>query len=233
MSKDYRERLGALWVMRGKESPRGTPSTSGGVLMYLDSGSWLNLKRGIEDDSGEVRGVEAADELFHWGDTAEGKLVQKRARPNFCLFTLAYFFGSISSASAGATAYKHTIYPLTNGEHPALTLGQCHGNSMLKERFAMNFVEGFTMKLDDKWLGMEAEIVGSGKRDVNYNSETVSAPENATSLTLESNGVQGSDAAERLENVPLVRTKKAGENKWTIVNVIAVSGATPAVLTIT
>ena len=35
-------------------------------------------------------------------DAAEGSLKQTRARPDFCLFTLAYYFGHISTEAAGA-----------------------------------------------------------------------------------------------------------------------------------
>ena len=200
--------------------------------MPLDSGSFLALKRATEDDAGEICGREGPSQLFRVSYPADGKFNQKRARPDFCLWTLAYFLGFAGAESAGTGAYKHTITPLAGPDHPAFTMCQRRGESVMKERFAHNLVKGFKLSLGDAWVGMEAEITGAGKRDTNYTKEVVEAAENQTSLTLSANAVEGDTAAERLENVRLVRVKKTGEQQWTTVAVTAVSGATPGVLTI-
>jgi hypothetical protein len=101
----------------------------------------------------------------------------------------------------------------------------------MKERFAHNHVKGFTLKLGESWVGMQADIAGAGKRDVNYTKEIVTAAESATQLTL-SSAVEGDSDEERMENVRLARVKKVGESAWTLVTVTEVSGDTPAVLTI-
>lgn len=233
MSKDYRESRSLIWVYRGAENPKGAPSSSGGVTMPLDSGSFLGLKRATEDDSNEIAGREGPSQLFRTGYTTEGKLKQKRARPDFCLWTLANYFGSASAESAGAGAYKHTISPLDGPDHVAFTLCQRRGESVMKERYSHNLIKGFTLSLGESWVGVETEVIGAGKRDVNYLKDVVQAAENATALTLAANAVEGDNAAERLENARLVRVKKCGEQQWTTVAATAVSGATPAVIEIT
>jgi len=233
MSKDYRESLSCTWVYRDAESPKGSPASSGGVTMPFDSGGAVRLVRDTADNSDEVAGREGPSELFPAAVTAEGTLKQTRARPDFCLFTMAYFFGQASSEASGSGAYKHTISPLADPDHPSFTLCRRHGSSVMKERFSHNLIKGFTLKLGDAWVGMEAEISGGGKRDVNYEKEIVAAASNATQLTLAANAVEGDTAADRLENVRLVRVKPDGGNAWTTVDVSSVSDATPAVLTIT
>jgi len=232
MSKDYREALSCIWLYRDAESPKCAPSTTGGVTMPFDPGSGLRLVRDTADDGDEVAGREGPSRLFRSGVTAEGTLKQSRARPDFCLFVLAYFFGSISTEGVGAQAYKHIISPLEGPDHPSFTLCRRLGDSVMKERLAHNLVKGFSLKLGEPWVGMQADIAGGGKRDVNYAREIVSAPENATELTLASSAVEGETASERLENVRLVRVKKYGESSWTQVDVTAVSGDSPAVLAI-
>jgi len=233
MSKDFRENRSLIWVWRCAENPKGAPSTSGGVTLPLDSGSGLTLKRATEDDADEVSGREGPFQLFRTACAAAGKLKQKRARPDFCLWSLAYFFGCSTAESAGTGAYKHAIRPLEGPDHPSFTLCQRRGESIMKERYAHNLVEGFTLSLGDAWVGMDTEVTGAGIRDVNYMRETARAAENATSLTLAANAVEGDSAAERLENVRLVRAKLTGDVKWTSVAVTAVSGDAPAILSIT
>lgn len=232
MSKDYREALSCLWLYRDAESPKGTPAATNGVTMPFDSGSGMRLLRETSDDTDEVTGYEGPTQLFRSSVTAQGTLKQTRARPDFCLFGLAYFFGLASSETAGVGAYKHTITPLAGPDHPSFTMCRRYGSSIMKERFSHNLVKSFSLKLGEEWVGMETEIVGGGKRDVNYVKEIVDALENATTITLASNSVDGDTAAKRLENVRLARVKKFAENSWTPVSVTGVSGATPAVLTI-
>lgn len=233
MSKDYREKMSVVWVYRTAENPQGTPATSGGVTMGFESGSFMNLKRTTVDDADEVAGREGAYQLYRATHSAEGVLKQARAKPDFILWTLAFFLGEASSQPIGGGAYKHSITPLVSPEHPSFTLCQRRGDSVMKERFIHNYVKSFTFSLADGWATMEANLIGSGNRDVNYIKEIVSAPENASQLTLAVNAVEGDSASERLENVRLVRTKKVGESKWSYVVVNAVSADEPAVLSIT
>lgn len=233
MSKDYREKMSVVWVYRVAENPAGTASTSGGVSMPFDSGSFMNFKRTTVDDADEIAGREGAYQLYRTAHSAEGALKQVRARPDFILWTLAFFLGEAHAEQIGDSAYKHIITPLAAPEHPSFTLCQRRGESVMKERFIHNYVKSFTLSLADGWATMEAGLIGSGNRETNYAKEIVSAAENANELTLAENAVEGGNGAERLENVRLVRTKRVGDSKWTYVAVSEVSADEPAVLTIT
>lgn len=230
MAKNFLEQTGRIAVFRDRENPKGAPQTANGVALDLDAGSGLGLNRSIEDNRDQITGVEGATEMFYSGHTAAGKLSQKRVKPDFLTLVLAQFFGACASAAVGTSAYRHTITPLAELDHPSFTLLQRRGNSILKERFAGNHIEGFTLELGESWASLSAEVKGWGKREVNYAREVVSAPANSTAITLAANAVHGASAAERLENVFRVRAKDAGSGVWTLPGVSAVSGATPAVL---
>ena len=232
MAKNFLEQTGRLAVFRDREDPKGTPETTHGVSLDLDGGSGLGLNRTIEDNHDQITGVEGATEIFYSGHTAAGKLSQKRVKPDFLAFVLAHFFGACTSTSAGASAYRHTITPLAELDHPSFTLLQRRGNSILKERFAGNHIEGFTLELSESWASLSAEVKGWGKREVNYTREVIAAPANSTSITLAANAVEGASAAERKENVFRVRAKNVGSEVWTLPGVSAVSGATPAVISL-
>jgi len=84
----------------------------------------------------------------------------------------------------------------------------------------------------DSWAKAEGGVKGTGKYTDNMTKETVNAAYNATALTLAANAVQGSDAATRLDNVHSIRVKDVTTAQWVEVSFSAVSGATPAVITI-
>jgi hypothetical protein len=198
----------------------------------FDSGSGLGLERIIEDDRDLITGGETPGNIFYASHTAAGKLSQKRAKPDLLAFVLAHFFGNCESTSVSTSAYQHTITPLGNLDHPSFSLIQRRGNSILKERYSGNHIEGFTLELGESWVSLSADIKGWGKREVNYEHEIVSAQANSTQITLAENAVEGADDAERLENVFRVRAKDVGEDHWTIASVSSVSSDTPAVITL-
>jgi len=97
MSKNFLENLGKIAVFRTKEQSLGEPQTNSGVSMAFDLGSGLGLERTVEDDRDQIRGIEFAQSLYYAGQTASGKLSQKRAKPDLLSFALAYFFGQVQS----------------------------------------------------------------------------------------------------------------------------------------
>jgi hypothetical protein len=192
----------------------------------------VGLDRIIEDDRDLITGSEGPTGIFYASHTASGKLGQKRAKPDFITLVLAHFFGACESTSVGTSAYRHTITPLGDLDHPGFSLIQRRGNSIMKERYSANHIEGFALDLGESWVSLSADIRGWGKRDVNYEHEIVSAEANSTQITLAENAVEGGDDAERLENVFRVRAKDVGEDNWTVAQVVSVSSATPAVITL-
>jgi hypothetical protein len=232
MAKNFLEQLSKIALFRTREQSLGIPQTLSGVSMAFDSGSGLGLERAVEDDREQLRGVELPTRLYLAGQTASGKLNQKRAKPDFISFALAYFFGQLSSQELAPGIYQHTITASDSLYLPSFTLLQRRGDSILKERFAGNLVESFSLELGESWVGLTTEIRGIGKRETSYEHEVVSAPANTLAITLHQNGVQGADSAERLENVFRVRARDYGSDVWSLCKVIAVSADAPAVLTL-
>jgi hypothetical protein len=232
MSKIFLENLGKLALCRMKESSLGAPQTNSCVSVAFDLGSGLGLDRSIEDNRDQIRGVELPTRIFAAGQTAGGKLNQKRAKPDFLAFAFAYLFGQVSTSQVASGIYQHTITPAESIYLPSFTMLQRRGDSILKERFAGNLIESVDLELGESWVGLNASVKGIGKREVNYFHEAVAAPENSTQITLAQNGVEGDSAAERVENVFRVRAKAYGSNLWTVCKVTAVSAATPAVITL-
>ena len=232
MPKNILELLGKIGVCRAKESSLGVPQTQSGASVAFDLGSGLGVERAIEDNRDQIRGIELPTRLFATGQTASGKLNQKRAKPDFLAFALAYFFGQVTTQQVASGIYQHTITPAESIYLPSFTLLQRRGDSILKERFAGNLIESFDLDLGDSWVGLNANVKGIGKREVNYFHEVVAALENSLQITLAQNGVEGESAAERVENVFRVRAKAVGSSAWTVCKVTAVSAATPAVITL-
>jgi hypothetical protein len=85
----------------------------------------------------------------------------------------------------------------------------------------------------DGWAKISGVIKGTGKVTDNTQVDTVTAAWNTQSLTLPANGVEGASAAERLANVHAVKVLNPETQAWEEVNYTEVSGATPAVITIT
>jgi hypothetical protein len=95
------------------------------------------------------------------------------------------------------------------------------------------FVDSFQASFaKDAWCKITGALKGTGKVTTNVTEEVVSTFGDATSLTLAALGVNGSTAAERLQNVQRIRVELTS-GVWTEVAYSAVSSATPAVITIT
>jgi len=230
MAKNSLEILSRIALFRDKETEPGSPSTTGGVSIDFDSGSGINSLLAAEHDGDAVRGVELPTNIYAAHREASGTLSQRRAKPDFIAFVLAYFLGQCQSASVGTNGYRHTVTPISGLDPPTFTCIQRRGANLFTERHAGLYIESFTLDLGEGWVSMSAEVIGTGARDVNYEHEVVVAAANTSSITLSANAVEGNSAAERLANLYRVRAKDTGESAWTTLSVSAVSDATPAVI---
>ncbi len=205
--------------------------------MLFDMANVIQLDPRNEDNSNETIGKEEADDIYRNGATSSYSLSNEKAQPQHIALVYGYGLGSVSSATLG-DGYKHTITPIdgdldSNRSNPSFTAAQRYGKTVAKRRFYSMFVNSGTIKFTkDSFVGISASIIGTGKNDVDYVEEEVSAMDNATSLTLAANGVAGSTAAERLANVHQVKVELTS-GVWTEVAYSVVSSATPAVITIT
>lgn len=196
----------------------------------------INLEPRRESNADELTGKEEADGIYDLGNLVAAPFTFNRAQPQHFAFLLAYALGAVSSAAAGS-GYEHTITPITDDEdedrsNPSFTAAQRYGKTILKRLFASMFVDSFVATFaKDDWCKIVGQTKGTGKITKNTYEETVSALNNATSLTLAANGVEGADAQTRLDNVQRIRAETA-TGVWTEVTYTAVSSATPAVITI-
>ncbi len=207
------------------------------TCMLADIGDVINLEPRREPNDNEASGYEEADVIYNLGSVAGGKFNFPKGQPQHFAFLMGYGLGSVSTAAAGA-GHEHTITPIDGDldaarSVPSFTAGQRFGKTVLKRRFASMFVDAFqAVFASDDWCKISGDIKGTGKVTDNVSEETVSALNNATELTLAANAVEGSSAAERLQNIQRIRVELTS-GVWTEVAYSAVSAATPAVITIT
>lgn len=206
------------------------------TTMLVAMGDICNLEPRRESNEDEANGYEEADTIYDLGATAGMTMNFERAQPQHFAFLMAYALGSVSTAAAGS-GYAHTITPIANDldasrSVPSFTGAQRLGATVLKRRFGSMFVDSLTATFArDNWCKISGAIKATGLVADNITEETIAALDNATSLTLAANGVQGSDAATRLDNVHSIKVNLSGD-VWTDVTYTVVSAATPAVITI-
>lgn len=214
-----------------KETAINTEQTLDTSLLIAKS-NIIRLEPRREDNADELTGKEEPDTVYDLGGLAKGTLDFEKAQAQHFGFGLAYGLG-VSSVASWGTGYKHTITPAASMDLPAFTAAMRLGNTILKRRFASMFVNSLTATFEkDAWAKLSLDIQGTGKYTDNVTKETVTAAYNATSLTLAANAVQGSTAADRLDNVHQIRVKVPTTNEWVEVSYSVVSAATPAVITI-
>jgi hypothetical protein len=207
--------------------------------LLADLNSVLNYQALKFPNREELTGKEEADQLHDLGGKVAGSLSFSRAQPQHFAFLLAYALGAVETTPRGNGGYRHAIRPLA-GEvdgarsNPSFTAAMRFGRQVLKKRFASCFIDQVRVDFPkDGWAKITGTVKGSGKVADNTQVEEVSAAYNATSLTLGPNGVEGANAAERLSNVQAVQVLNPATQAYDEVAYQAVSGATPAVLTIT
>ncbi|GBC62487.1 hypothetical protein DENIS_3459 [Desulfonema ishimotonii] len=191
-----------------------------------------------ENNAEELTGKEEADKVYRTGATVSTSFNFEKAQPNHIAFLLAYALGVCTTTAAGTTGKLHTITPIdgdvaADRSLPSFTATQRWGKTVLKERYASCFVDQATLTFSkDAFVKATGSIKATGKVDRNIETETVSVLNDAAEITLAANGVQGSTAQERLDNVHSIQAELT-EGVWTDVAYSAVSDATPAVITIT
>lgn len=217
-----------------RESAINTFQTLDTTLM-VDVGDYLNLDVRRETNVDEANGREEADTIYDNGATASGQLTFNKAQPHQVAFIMAYGLGSVATTAAGS-GYLHTITPIAGDvdldrSNPSFTGAQRVGKTINKRRLASCFIDSLTMTFAaDDWVKATAAIRATGLHSDVVVEEEVTALDNATSLPLAANGVQGATDGERLDSVQVVRALVGGGYKFA--KVTAVSSATPAAITI-
>lgn len=209
------------------------------TLLLADLNSVLNYRALKVPNREELTGKEEADRLHDLGGTVGGSLTFSRAQPQHFAFLLAYGLGQVETTSLGNSGFLHVVRP-RSGEvdlarsNPSFTAALRFGRQVLKRRFASCFIDQVKAEFPkDGWAKISATVKGTGKVSDNTAVEDLTAAFNSASLTLAANGVAGEDASERLSNVQAIQALNPETQAWDEVAYSAVSGDTPAVITIT
>jgi hypothetical protein len=215
-----------------KETAINTEQTLDTSLLVAKS-DIIGLDPRTEDNKDELTGKEEADTIYDLGNFSSATLNFDKAQTQHFAFLLSYGLG-VDTPSAYGTGYKHLITPQLLMDMPSFTAGQRFGSTVLKRRFASLFVDQVTATFaKDSWAKVVGTLKGTGKFTDNIVTETITAAYNATTLTLAANGVQGADAPTRLDNVQSIRVLVPSTGEYAEVVYSAVSGVTPAVITMT
>ena len=207
------------------------------TTMLWNMASLIDIDPRRQNNDSEAHGKEEVDTIYDRGKLSMWPAAHDMAQPQNIAFLMGYGMGNVVSTTLGA-GKKHVITPIAgslddNRDNPSFTAAQRYGNQIAKRRFASLFVDSVTTNFSrDSFVKISASVKGTGKYTDNVISETLSAAGNAVSLTLAANGVQGADAATRLDNVHRIRVQLT-PGVYTEVAYSAVSGAAPAVITIT
>jgi len=201
------------------------------LLIARDNAPVLDPRR--ETNADELTGKEEPDTVYDLGALSSFSKTFPKAQAQHFALAYAYGLGACASAAWG-TGYQHTATPIESLYLPCFTGAFRAGKTIFKRRLADLHINQVTSTFaKDSWARLALELKGTGKHTDNMYREQVQAAYNATQLTLAANGVHGTDAATRLDNVHQVRVQVPTTGEWVDVTVTAVSEATPAVLTIT
>jgi hypothetical protein len=200
--------------------------------MLVNKSTIISLDPRRENNANELTGKEEPDAVYDLGSLSVAPLNFDKAQAQH--FAFAYAFGlGLSTPAAWGTGYQHVILPLPGMDQPRFTAIQRFGSTIFKRRFASLVVDTIKSTFaKDSWAKLEIGAKGTGKFTDNMVEETVNAAYNATSLALAALAVQGGDAATRLDNVHRIRVQVPTTGEWKEVVFSAVSGATPAIITI-
>jgi hypothetical protein len=208
------------------------------TTLLADLNSVLNYQAQKSPNREELTGKEEADCLRAGVGKVAGTLSFSRAQPQHFAFLLAYGLGQVETTPLGADGFRHLIRP-RSGEvdparsNPSFTAAMRFGRQVLKRRFASCFIDQVRTEFPkDGWAKITGTVKGSGKVSDNSLLEEVIGAYNASSLTL-AQGVAGETAGERLSNVQAIQVLNPTSQAWEEVTYLAVSGETPAVITLT
>jgi len=207
------------------------------TTMLCAIGDVINAEPRRETNDGEAHGKEEPDVIYDLGSLAGFAMNFEKAQPQHFAFLNAFGLG-VSVPTTAGDGKLHTITPIDGDldlsrSNPSFTAAERLGKTIVKKRFASFFVDSIVETYaKDAWCKIVGTIKGTGKVTNNITEEIVNAYIDGTSLTLVANGVEGSTAALRLQNVQRIRVELA-TGVWTEVAYSAVSAAPPAVITIT
>ncbi|MBU2551933.1 MAG: hypothetical protein KKB20_26220 [Proteobacteria bacterium] len=239
MSRNFFSTYNVLAVSAAHSEDRINEPLAPDTALLAGAADVINLESRRETNAEEATGKEEPDVIYDLGGLAAATFNFDKCQAQHAAFLLAFALGSVSTAGAGGSGYLHSITPISGDldearSNPSFTAVQRLGSSVAKRLFASCFVDQATLTAAaDSWLKIAGTIKGTGYTQGNVKTDQVAGYEDDASVTLSLNAVQGADAAARLESIHYARFKAVGDAHWQYASVTAVSGDTPAVLTVT
>jgi hypothetical protein len=215
-----------------KETALNTEQTLD-TLLRIAKANIIEAEPRSESNADELTGHEEPDRLYRLGWMLGKTIEFPKAQPQH--FGIGYGFGlGICTPTPWGTGYKHLCLPTSDMLLPGFTAAMKLGTEIEKRRHASIFIDTLTATwAKDSWAKLSLALKGTGKFTSNIYEETKSAAFNAVALTLLANGVQGATPEARLDSLHLLRALKPNTGEWIDKVVTVISGATPAVFTIT
>ncbi|MFH2124927.1 MAG: hypothetical protein ABIK12_00320 [Pseudomonadota bacterium] len=207
------------------------------TLFLVEKGNIADFGRRAEKDVVLAGGPAEPEKAYYFGNTVEFPFNSPKLQPQHAAFLAAYGLGSCESAAAGASGYLHTITPVDGVDAlrdlPTFTAAQRLGQTIESRLYVSMLVDSFTLSFaKDDWLKAQATFKASGKTQSNMLTEEITGNSDDDTVTLAENAVAGSTAQARLDAVHKVFFKRDDQDYWSEAQVLAASGATPAVLSI-
>jgi hypothetical protein len=206
--------------------------------LFITEGDIPAMEYTREKNEGELTGMEEPTRIYYKGKTATANWTFDKATPSQILLCAAYAMGAVSTSAAGS-GYEHTITPIdgdTDKRRSIPTFSQGYRYSDIEDVVfdgcAMDSITLTYAKGDkNEFLKASGSVKMSGKTTSNIERETITATENATTLTL-SNAVDGDTDAGRLLNIQHVEYEHSNGYYAPVVCSAASDSTTAAVLTI-
>jgi len=203
------------------------------TLLRIAKANIIEADPRSESNADELTGHEEPDRLYRLGWMLGKTIEFPKAQPQH--FAIGYGFGlGICTPTGWGSGKKHLCLPTSDMLLPGFTAAMKLGAEIEKRRHASNFVDTLTSTwAKDSWAKLSLGLKGTGKYTSNIYEETKSAAYNAATLALLANAVQGATPAARLDSLHMLRVYVPNLSYWLEKIVTEISGATPAVLTVT
>jgi hypothetical protein len=219
-----------------KEETSFNAGAAADISLMAAEGDMITIEPKTEDNLAEMNGKEEADLLYENGQTASTSHTFDKARPHH--FGAAFFYGFSGQASveAAGSGYQHTFLPLVGDIDARRSLrtlsifGRC--SDIVDRQFDGAIVDGWTASFaKDAFVKLTMNYKMSGKVTESVRQDSITAADNATSLTL-SHGVHGDTDQERLDSIHAARYQHSDGYYAPVVYSAVSSDTSAGVLTI-
>jgi len=190
MAIDYKSTGDLLAVSTLAQTVLDTPATID-KLLRLSADSAINVKTTREGNQGEKTGQVEATDIDVLDQSAEGTIKQDKATPDGIAWMAAFALGSHAMTTPYSGVRRHTSVLSAYPTEPFYFTG-AHRKGGASTAAAAEFLRHMNLGLTsfqmalakEAFLKTEAGVLGTGDSSSAIKTETITALNNATSLTL-------------------------------------------------